>query len=140
LQGVRSRWKGLRDRNARKSAKPHGSLLAAGAVGDGRQVKVTLRQINRAAVFSDEGLSVAVFAAGIIELEPGTAGQPHGGNACVIKRRCEFVKAMEAVSTKRNQRVDGEIKDIGCLAQSVSEAACTILTEYWNAHGSGKQK
>jgi len=47
---------------------------------------------------------------------------------------------MQAVSPQRDQRIDRDVEDIGCLAQAGSEVASTILSEYGNAHGSGKQK
>jgi hypothetical protein len=43
-------------------------------------------------------MGVAVFAAGIVELEPRAAGQPYGGNGFVVECRGEFIKAAEADS------------------------------------------
>src|SRR5882757_4748718 len=80
-------------------------------------MEIALRQINRAALFCDKGLSVAVFPAGIVELETRAASKPDGGNGLVIESRSEFIQTREAVSAKRNQRIDGDVEHIGCLAQ-----------------------
>src|SRR6266849_2082126 len=81
-------------------------------------MKIALRQINRAAIFCDKGLAVAVFPAGIVELETRAASKPDGGNGFVIESRREFIQTMEAVSAKGNQHIDSDVKHIGCLAQA----------------------
>jgi hypothetical protein len=61
-------------------------------------VEIVLRQINRAAVFRNEGMGVAVFAASLVELETRAAGEPDGGDGFVVERRGEFIEAKEAAS------------------------------------------
>ncbi len=81
-------------------------------------MEIALRQINRAAVFCNKGLGVAVFATGIVELETRAASQPDCGNGFVIECGGEFIEAMETVSSEGNQRIDSDVKHIGCLAQA----------------------
>src|SRR5258708_36623410 len=81
-------------------------------------MEIALREINRAAIFCDKRLGVTVFAAGIVELETRAASKPEGGNGFVIERRSEFIEAMETGSPEGNQRIDGDVKDIGCVAQT----------------------
>src|SRR5260370_439998 len=81
-------------------------------------MEIAVRQINRAAVSCDKGLAVAVFPAGIVELETGAASKPDGGNGFVLESRSEFIQATEAVSAKGNQHIDSDVKHIGCLAQA----------------------
>src|SRR5260370_37783349 len=80
-------------------------------------MEIALRQINRAAIFRDKGLGMAVFPAGIVELETRAASKPDGGNGFVIESRSEFIQTREAASAKGNQRIDNDVEDIGCLAQ-----------------------
>src|SRR6266849_4809422 len=81
-------------------------------------MEIAFWQINRAAVFCDEGLGVAVFPAGIVKLETRAASKPDGGNGFMIEHRSELIQATEAVSVKGNQRIDSDVKHIGCLAQA----------------------
>src|SRR5258707_5284184 len=80
-------------------------------------MEIALRQINRAAIFRDKGLGVAVFPACIVELETRAASKPDGGNGFMIEHRSELIQAKEAVSAKGNQRIDSDVEHIGCLAQ-----------------------
>src|SRR5258706_11995910 len=80
-------------------------------------MEIAFRKINRAAVFRDKGLGVAVFPAGIVELETRAASKPDGGNGFVIECCGEFIQTREAVSAKGNQRIDSDVEHIGCLAQ-----------------------
>src|SRR6266436_8065679 len=81
-------------------------------------MEIAFRKINRAAVFRDKGLGVAVFPAGIVELETRAVSEPDGGNGFMIESRSEFIQAMETVSAEGNQRIDSDVKHIGCLAQA----------------------
>src|SRR6267154_3956632 len=81
-------------------------------------MEIAFRKINRAAVFRDKGLGVAVFPAGIVESETRTVSKPDGGNGFVIECRGEFIQAMETVSAEGNQRIDSDVKHTGCLAQA----------------------
>src|SRR5260370_11146637 len=81
-------------------------------------MEIALREINRAAIFCDKRLGVTVFAAGIVELETRAASKPDRGNGFGIERRSEFIEAMETLSAEGNQRIHGDVKDIGCLAQT----------------------
>src|SRR6266571_6585958 len=82
------------------------------------QVEIILGEVNCAAIFGDEGMRVAMFAAGIVKLETRAGGQPDSGDASVVQGRSEFVKAMDGTTPLGNQRVDGDVEDTGCLAQA----------------------
>src|SRR6267143_3936148 len=103
-------------------------------------MEIALRQINRAALFCDKGLSVAVFPAGIVELETRAASEPDCGNGFVIEHRSEFIQAKEAVSAEGNQSIDSDVEHIGCLAQVWLRTSESILAEYVKAQVSGKWK
>ena len=61
-------------------------------------MKVAFRQVDGTAVLRDEGVRVAVLAAGIVKLEARTAGQPDCRYTFVIEYCREFVQATEAAS------------------------------------------
>src|SRR5258707_8395659 len=63
-------------------------------------------------------MRVGVFAAGIVELETRTAGQPDGGNGFVVECRGEFIEAREAASAEGDQSINGDVEDTGRLAQA----------------------
>ena len=70
LQGFSGRRKRLRDGNARKAAKAQGrGFLGPRGLARRPQVEIVFRQVNPAALFSNEGVRMTVFAAGIVELE-----------------------------------------------------------------------
>src|SRR6266700_928925 len=81
-------------------------------------MKIVLRQINRAAVFRNERMRVAVFAAGIVELETRAVGQPDGGNGFVVECRGEFIEALKAASPQGDQFINSNVEDTGCLTQA----------------------
>src|SRR6266446_5682040 len=103
-------------------------------------MEIAFRKINRAAVFCDKGLGVAVFPAGIVELETRAASKPDGGNGFMIEHRSELIQAKEAVSAEGNQSIDSDLEHIGCLAQVWLRTSESILAEYVKALVSGKWK
>jgi len=119
LQGFSGRRKKLRDGNAGKAAKAQGrGFLGPRGLGRGPQVEIVFRQVNPAAVFSNEGVRMTVFTAGVVELESRAAGQPDGRNALVIERRGEFIEAMDAASPEGNQCINRNVENAGRLAQA----------------------
>src|SRR5207245_7554923 len=82
------------------------------------QVEIILGEVNCAAILGDEGMRVAMFAAGIVKLETGAGGQPDSGDASVVQGRSEFVEAMGGTTRFGNQRVCGDVEGTGWLAQA----------------------
>jgi hypothetical protein len=59
-------------------------------------VEIVLWQINGAALFRNVWMGVAMFAAGLVELETRAGGKPDGGNGFVVESRGELIEAGEA--------------------------------------------
>src|SRR5712692_10705751 len=94
LQGISRCWQCFCNGNARKAPEPHScGLPGASRIRGGAKMEIALRQINRAAVFRNEGLGVAVLAGRIVELETRAACKPDCGNGFVIECRGEFIEA-----------------------------------------------
>jgi hypothetical protein len=91
--------------------------LGLGKCGFRAQVEIVLGQVDSAAVFGDERMSMPVFAACLVELQPRATGEPHSGNARMIERGCEFVQTSQTLPAGRNEFVNGNIKNVGSLAQ-----------------------
>jgi hypothetical protein len=81
-------------------------------------VEIVFRQVNRTAVFRNEGMHVSVFSARIVELETRSAGQPDGGNGLVVECGGEFIESRDAASSHRNQGINRDVEDAGRLAQA----------------------
>ena len=60
-------------------------------------------------------------AAGFVKLESGAAREPYSGDASVVEGGSKFIEARDALPMERNQAIDGDVKDIGCLTQAGSE-------------------
>src|SRR4029077_9710650 len=97
-------------------------------------MKVVLRQINRATVLGDEGMRMAELAAWVVKMEARAAGQPDRGNALVIQRCGEFIKARYGLPSRGNQFINRNVEDAGSLAQAWLRVPSPILTEF----GSGR--
>src|SRR6266478_4639772 len=119
LQGLSGRWQDFSDRNTCKAAKAQrGGLVGPRGAGCGSQVEIVLRKINCAAIFRDKGMSVAMFAAGIVELKTRAAGQPNGGNGFVVESRGEFIETLEAGSPQGDQCINSDVEDARSLTQT----------------------
>src|SRR6266702_5415631 len=103
-------------------------------------MKIVLRQINRAAVFRNERMRVAVFAAGIVELETRAVGQPDGGNGFVVECRGEFIEALKAASPQGNQFINSNVEDTGRLTQSRLRSGEAYSIGIWKDAGLRKEK
>jgi len=94
-------------------------LPGARGAGRGPQVEIVLRQIDRAAIFSDEGMRVAVFAAGIVELETRNgwsarrAGMASWSSAAVNSSRPGRLPPRRGI-----RAFNGDVEDTGRLAQA----------------------
>jgi len=62
------------------------------------QVEIVFREENTTAILCDERVGMSQFAAGIIQLEAGAPGKPHGRNATMIEAGREFVEPRDASS------------------------------------------
>src|SRR5260370_29427190 len=103
-------------------------------------MEIVLRQINRAAVFRDEGMSMAVFAAGIVELETRAAGQPDGGNGFVVECRGEFIETQEAASPQGDQFINSDVEDTGRLTQARLRSGEAYSIGIWKDAGLRRRK
>src|SRR6267143_6601994 len=107
LERISSCGQSFSDGNTSKAAEAQGRrLLGSRGIGCGPEMEVVFRQVNGAAIFRNERMSVAVFAAGIVELKPRAAGQPDGGNGFVVEGRGEFIEAAEAGSPEGDERIN----------------------------------
>jgi hypothetical protein len=110
LQGFSGCGQGFSDGNTSKAAKAQGRRLpGSSGLRCGPEVEIVFRQVDGAAVFRNEWMGVAVFAAGIVELEARAAGQPYGGNTLVVEGRCEFIEATMAGTPEGDECINSDV-------------------------------
>src|SRR6266581_3653856 len=114
------------------------SAAAGRASATGMQVKRPRRMV--AAFFRNERMRVAVFAAGIVELETRAVGQPDGGNGFVVECRGEFIEALKAASPQGDQFINSNVEDTGRLTQSRLRSGEAYSIGIWKDAGPQKAK
>jgi len=117
--------------NTREPSEAHGGgrALVGGSGRLGTQVEIAFRHANDAAVLGNEGMLVAETAARLVELEARAPGEPDGGNAGMIEGGGELVEARNALAARGDERIYGNVKDAGSLAQARLRRVRSILAE-----------
>jgi hypothetical protein len=103
--------------------------LVAGSEGLGTQVEIAFGQVDAATVFGDEGMLVAEATARLVELEARAAGEPDRGDAGMIEGSGELVEARNAPAARGDERINGDVKNAGSLAQTRLRKVRSILAE-----------
>jgi hypothetical protein len=92
-------------------------------------MEVILREVGRAAVFCDERMAVAKFAAWLVKLEARAAGEPYRGDSLVVQGGGELVKAGNALAADGDKGIHGDKENAGSLAQAKLRNGRVILSE-----------
>src|SRR5882672_10313300 len=141
FEGFRGCWQGFCHGNAGKAAKADGGcFLRLGEIGFRAEVEVILGEAGGAAVFRDERMAVAEFAARLVKLETRTAGEPDSGDALMVEGGGELVESGHALATDGNQGIDGDKENAGSLAQTRLRDGRGHSTGMSQAAAEGKKK
>ena len=103
-------------------------------------MEVILREVGRTAVFGDERMAVAKFAAWLVKLKARAAAEPYGGDSLVVQGGGELVKAGDALAADGDEGIDGDEKNAGSLAQARLRSGRIILAESCQTAALGKEK
>ena len=82
----------------------------------GFEMEIVFREIDAATAFSDEGIAVAEAAARLIELCPGSAGEPDAGKLGFVEPFQEVAETMKDSATSREKRVESDVNGL-CAAK-----------------------
>jgi hypothetical protein len=82
-------------------------------------MEITLREIDAAAFFGDEGAAVVQPPARVVQLAPGAGSHPHRWNAGMIESGGKLVESWADFSARRYQGVDTAEHDRRSLAQAL---------------------